>query len=209
MLLQRPEDIRADRESKKKERDKKALSVAQQRALIESKLSKLSDKQRKYIELQLTHPEWSARTCAREANYKLTSGSRASGIVKSIQGKLGNVFADCFAYTEYDLCKTIVQAAREAKIVTYTVIRQYKNGVVSTEKIIRNEQPDHKTRLLSAKIIAKLGNYEPAAKFKHEHSGQIGFTAFAEKMSIAEKEREERDLTEEIDANYEVVESVN
>lgn len=157
---------------------KKALAKVEKAAKIEAAFAKLTDKERKLLDIKMANPSIGEDEAARQAGYSITCHSRATTIVKRIQGKIGDVLFMKFGIDEGDIAKGLKDAlnATYQRIVTR---KTYQDGKVVDEKVELVPIPDHKIRLAAINTLLKYGYTPPAQRVnaKVEHTGQVGLFA--------------------------------
>lgn len=154
--LPTPEDIIADVRGKKLYGDKKKFLA---------EFEKLTEREQNLIRILMSDPRritQPTKLC-REAGYKINSRSRASGIMKSIEGKLGTALVEQFGVTEYDMLRVHVDGieAEKTAIVTEEHFDPETGKLIKKIPRVVSLGPDHATRQRSANVLIKLGGYEP------------------------------------------------
>jgi len=142
----------------------------------EAAFAKLTDKQKKFVEIALSNPGMGEDEVARRAGYSLTNHSRSTHIVSQIQGRIGHILKMNFGVTEYDLAKLLKEGmvACHQKIVYE---KHYdKEGNLTKEVPVVIPIPDWAVRIRVAALLMKHGypttqKWEGELKHKMEQSG--------------------------------------
>lgn len=164
---------------------------------------RMTEKQQAVMRILMKEPQklTTPKALCVEAGYQINDNSRASAIMKAIEGKLGTSLCQIFGITEYDLLKVLVDAIN-AEDVKPIVVKKYDQdtGKVISERIEMVTTPNHRIRLTSAQTIIKLGGYEPLKT--------IDPTEIAQKVATETlKALRERQATQErqLETNFEVL----
>lgn len=185
-----------------------------------TELESLTPKQRQAFLNLIKNPAAGKLAAARLAGYSVNSISRASGIFKAIEGKLGKTFRDIAGVDESDLVCTFAAGLRAEKIVAIKVGIFEDRDVFNREGIktgsitvkigeevrVVNLGPDYRLRLDTARAIARMGGYEAPIKMQleHQHSHELSDDAIAAiKAQTAELEKQR--LTRLLETDCEVI----
>lgn len=170
---------------------------------------KMTPLQKNLTVQMVAHPDKTEEQQCKDAGYKVTDGSRTSGIMVAMKGKLANSLEAAGIHLPRVL--QIINAGLEAETPHFIKIAiRDKGGKVTGEEIKTISTPDHRVIIQYAKLALALGQRMPANKvevegpIKHEHEiflpqelyNSVPVNALRKRAALVKKE---------IEADYEVV----
>lgn len=170
------------------------LSKPENAALVNDILTGLTDKEKKYALLSITHPYLSKLEIAQRAGYK-----SAANAGKKIEGKVGEILLN-IGITENDIAKGLKEGLLAEK-VTYQRVPIYTDGKITGHEVKKNIEPDYVTRRAYLELIMKSNRkYMPGGRLtvKHELPTEVG-------RSLKQLREREKDLRKQIPGEFEVV----